>query len=287
MPETLPVPLPAPPGAAQHATIINIVRRAARAEILPRFRRLARGSVRTKSRPDDLVTEADTAAEAMIARALRLAFPGALVVGEEAVAEDPALLGGIADAPLAFIVDPVDGTWNFAHGLALFGTIVAVTQYGTPVFGLIYDPVGDDWILAGAEGPALYDRPLGTARRLVAAGGKPLKELTGYLPLYLFPPAERPRVAAALPAFARTQNLRCSAHEHRMVAQGHVDFLLTAGLNPWDHAAGAHICAAAGCHVEMLDGGPYTAARHDGHLLVAPDRATWNRLAGIFDFLLD
>ena len=70
-----------------------------------------------------------------------------------------------------------------------------------------------------------------------------------------------------------------------MIAQGHADFLLTAALHPWDHAAGALICERAGCHVEMLDGGPYTAARHEGHLLVAPDRTTWNRIAKVFDFL--
>ena len=47
---------------------------------------------------------------------------------------------------MAIIIDPVDGTWNYARGLALFGVILAVTRYGIPVYGLLYDPVIDDWI---------------------------------------------------------------------------------------------------------------------------------------------
>ena len=263
------------------------VRRAARAEIMPRFRALAAGDIKTKTSPVDLVTEADTAAEAMIARAIKIAFPGALVVGEEATSADPSLLAQIEDAPLAFIIDPVDGTWNYAHGLALFGVILAVTQFGRPAFGLIYDPVGDDWVIADDESNARMERPGGSSRKLHASKGKPLEALTGYVPLHLFKSENIPKMAAALPQFMRTESLSCSAHEYRMVAQGHSDFLLTAQLSPWDHAAGALICERAGAHVEMLDGAPYTAARHAGHLLVAPDHVTWNRLKKAFDFLLE
>jgi fructose-1,6-bisphosphatase/inositol monophosphatase family enzyme len=209
------------------------------------------------------------------------------VVGEEAASANPDLLNGIAEAPLAFHIDPVDGTWNFAHGLAMFGVILAATRYGKPVFGLIYDPIADDWAIAGEDGTPQLQRPVGPARDLRAAMGKPLEELSGYIPLHLFEQSRKAQLAATFPGFARTQALRCSAHEYRMIAQGHVDFLLTQSLHPWDHAAGALICARAGCHVEMLDGGDYTAARHTGNLLVAPDRTTWNRLQKVFGFLND
>ena len=284
---TLPAPLPAPVSPAQQQLILNVVRRTARAEIMPRFRALSDGDIQTKSRADDLVTAADIAAEEMITRALRIAFPDALIVGEEAASRDPALLDGIADAPLAIIVDPIDGTWNFAHGLAVFGVILAVTQFGRPAFGLIYDPVGDDWVIADDETAPLLERASGVSRPLKAAMGKPLEDLSGYLSLALFSPEHRVKLAATLPGFARTQTLRCSAHQYRMIAQGHVHFMLTEGLHPWDHAAGALICERAGCHVEMLDGGPYSAARHEGYLLVAPDRTTWNRLQKVFAFLSD
>lgn len=287
MTDNLPATLPAPISAAQQQHIVNMVRRAARAEIMPRFRALAAGDIKTKSGPADLVTEADIAAEAMITRALNIAFPGALVVGEEATAADPSLLAQIEGAPLAFIIDPVDGTWNYAHGLALFGVILAVTQFGRPAFGLIYDPVGDDWAIADTQSDARLERASGISRKLHASTGKPLEALTGHIPLHLFKSEYIPKMAATLPRFLRTETLRCSAHEYRMIAQGHSDFLLTPQLSPWDHAAGALICERAGAHVEMLDGSPYTAARHEGHLLVAPDHVTWNRLKKVFEFLLD
>ena len=264
-----------------------MVRRAARAEIMSRFRRLSDSDIRTKSRADDLVTDADTKAEAMIARALQIAFPSALVIGEEAVAAKPDLLDGIAQAQLAFHIDPVDGTWNFAHGLPVFGVIIAATRYGKPVFGLIYDPVGDDWIIADEEMTPQLQRPFGAAHELKAATGKPLGEMSGIIPLHLFETDRKAQLAATFPDFARVNTLRCSAHEYRMLAQGYMDFSLTAVLHPWDHAAGALIAARAGAHVEMLDGGDYSAARQTGHLLIAPDKPTWSKLKKKFSFLID
>lgn len=287
MSETLPAPLAAPVSAAKKQHIINLVRRAAKSEILPRFQNLAVDDIDIKSGEDDLVTKADKAAEAMITRALHIAFPGALVVGEEAVAEDPGLLGKIADAPLAFIIDPVDGTWNFAHGLGVFGVILAATQFGRSAFGLIYDPLADDWAVTDGEKAPKMENARGHTKPLSASGAKELDKLTGFIPLHMFAEDKKEELAATLPKFGRTAPLRCSAHEYRMIAQGKADFVLSCTLNPWDHAAGALICERAGAHVEMLDGGPYSASRHEGHLLVAPDHMTWNKLQKEFRFLLD
>lgn len=286
MSDTLPATLPKPVTAAQQQNVINIVRRAARAEILPRFRRLTTSDIDTKTHADDLVTAADTAAEAMMTRALQIAFPSALVVGEESASKDPKLLDKIADAPLAFVLDPVDGTWNFAHGMAVFGVILSVTQFGRPAFGLIYDPIADDWVIADDDTPARLVRTDGITRMLKTSEEKPLEDLSGYIPLHMFKGDHKRKMAKTLPQFRRTSSLWCSAHEYRMIAQGHADFVLTESLYPWDHAAGALICERAGAHVEMLDGGAYTAARHKGSLLVAPDRVTWNRLQKVFAFLL-
>ena len=93
---------------------------------MPRFRRLTATQVREKSSPLDLVTEADEVAEAVITTGLKVAFPGAIVIGEEGTHKDPALLQLIADAELAFIVDPIDGTENFTANLSLFGVMAAV-----------------------------------------------------------------------------------------------------------------------------------------------------------------
>jgi len=110
-----------------------LLREVARAEVMPRFRNLGPGGVRTKTDALDVVTEADTAAEAAITAGLLRRFPGAVVVGEEATAADPSLLGRLGDADLAFVVDPVDGTANFADGLPLFAVMAAALIRGEVV----------------------------------------------------------------------------------------------------------------------------------------------------------
>jgi len=274
-----------PLSPARQTALVNLVRRTARAEILPRFRNLAAAEIFEKSGPEDLVTEADHAAEAMLTRGLREMFPGALVVGEEAVSRDPSIADGIARAELAFIVDPVDGTWNFARGLSTFGVIVAATRKGVPVFGLLYDPVMDDWLIADETTPARHVRPGRPARQVRVSGGGDINEMSGFIPLYLLPKEHRGAVAALYPGFRRAASLRCSCHEYRTLAQGHVDFCLAAGLQPWDHAAGVLICQQAGGYAAMLDGSPYSAARRDGILLTAPSPDAWARLRERFDML--
>ena len=140
--------------ARTSADVAALLRQATQAEILPRFRRLAAGAIRAKSGPLDLVTDADEAAERVIAAGLLARFPGCVVVGEEAVAADPALLHALDGAELAFVVDPVDGTANFAAGLPLFGCMAAAIVRGEIVGAWIHDPLGDDTAVAlRGEGP--------------------------------------------------------------------------------------------------------------------------------------
>ena len=285
MTETLPMPITAPLTPAQRVQVLNLVRRAARAEILPRFRALSSGQIDQKTGPQDLVTEADRKAEAMIARGLVQMFPNALIVGEENVSENPGLLAEIAEAEMAFTIDPVDGTWNDAKGLTLFGVILSVTRFGQPVFGLLYDPIMDDAIVADAAGPAQLLQPRRAPQMLaVSAGGRP-ENLSGYVNLFMLPEAQRAAMAATLPGFQRALSLRCACHEFRMLAQGHVDFVLSANLTPWDHAAGVIVARRAGAHVGMLDGSDYRADRRDGVLLAAANVATWNALRDMWSFL--
>ncbi|MCM2561528.1 inositol monophosphatase [Lutimaribacter sp. EGI FJ00015] len=282
----LPAIVTGPLTSAQRTSLINIIRRAARTEILPRFRRLAGAQIATKSGPDDIVTEADTAAEAMIARGLARMFPGAVIIGEEAAASDPSLRHKAAEAELAFIIDPVDGTWNFAHGLGVFGVILAATRYGRPVFGLIYDPLADDYVIADESSPARHVTASGQETPLTMSGGGPIDRLSGYTHMSLMPKDAQKTLAPLQTAFARTGALRCSAHEYRLAALGHADFILSGTLNPWDHAAGVLICQRAGGVARMLDGADYTIAQDAGYLLTAADDATWDAVADVLEPLL-
>ncbi|MDQ2091531.1 inositol monophosphatase family protein [Marimonas arenosa] len=273
-PETLPLPAPRLT-PAQETSLIQAVRRAARAEILPRFRNLAAGQISQKSGPQDLVTEADTAAEALIARSVLQHFPNAVVLGEEAYAADPSLRDSAASAELAIIVDPVDGTWNFAHGVPLFGVILAATRYGRPVFGLLYDPITDDWITASEDGPAWQSEIAAPSKRLATSAGGALSALSGIAHVPLMPQDHQEAFAPVIPAFARLNSLRCSCHEYRLMAQGAVDFVLSGVLNPWDHAAGAFIATRAGGVARFLDGRDYDISVTEGYLLTAANETTW------------
>ena len=108
---------------------------------MPRFGRLTAGEVREKSSRFDVVTDADDAAELVISAALAAAYPEAVVIGEEATARDHSLLNAIGVADLSFVVDPLDGTKNFASGLPLFGVMAAATMRGEVVLAAIHDPV--------------------------------------------------------------------------------------------------------------------------------------------------
>ncbi len=286
MTDSLPIPLTAPLTSAQQRKLINLVRRAAKAEILPRFRRHGATDMRAKANRFDLVTEADTGAEAMLTRGILQMFPHALVVGEEAVDADTSLRGKINEAELAFLVDPLDGTWNFVNGLPLFGVIIAITRFGKPVLGLLYDPIMDDWIIADEANPARLCRNLGAEKRLQVSRGGDLSEMTGFIHLHLMEKDVQREVATTFPDFGRVKTLQCSCHEYRTLARGGVDFCLSGMMTPWDHAAGVLICQQAGGHVAMLDGSDYDAGRTEGYLLAAPDEASWARLRDRFDFLL-
>ncbi len=283
--DQLPMPVTAPLSAAQKTTVRNLVRRAVRAEITPRFRKLDSGQISAKSGPDDLVTAADIGAEAIITRGLQMAFPSALIIGEEAVSKDEKILEKLGDAELSFLIDPVDGTWNFAQGLPLFGTIIAACRFGRPVYGLIHDPMGDDAMEADLQGRAHHLLPGRAPRPLVTASDKSLSDISGYTQMSMMPQVDKALVADCIPKLNLLSTLRCSAHEYRMLAQGSIDFVLSVRMTPWDHAAGVVLCQQAGGYTAMLDGREYTATEQ-GYLLCASSKATWDKVAALFSDLL-
>jgi len=254
-----------------------LLRDASRAEIMPRFRRLAPDAVRAKSGPLDLVTEADEAAERVITAGLAKLLPGCVVVGEEATAADPGLLDRLAGADVALVVDPVDGTANFAAGVPLFGCMAALFLRGECVAGWIHDPLGDDTAIAiRGEGAWIEDAEGRSRGALRVADPVPVGRMVGAVSWGWMPPVLRAQVPARLPRLAATLNFRCAAHEYRLAAGGHAHLLVYNKLMPWDHAPGWLIHAEAGGYAAQFDGGAYDPARHRaGGLICAPDRASW------------
>jgi fructose-1,6-bisphosphatase/inositol monophosphatase family enzyme len=242
---------------------------------MPRFRRLGAGDIRSKDGPLDLVTEADEAAERQITAALLRAFPGCLVVGEEACAADPSLLGRLEGAGLAFVVDPVDGTSNFAWGLPLFATMAAVVINGEVIGSVIHDPVGDDCAMALRGEGAWTAFPDGRHADLRVAAPVPVKKMIGGASWRYLPGELGPRVAANLPRVAASFVYRCAGHEYRLLAAGQCHYLLYGRLLPWDHAPGWLLHQEAGGYAARFDGSPYQPTLFDGGLICAPDRQSW------------
>lgn len=263
---------------AQLGTLDQLLREAARREILPRYRNLNADAVRAKTGPLDLVTEADGAAEAVITHGLRQAFPGCVVVGEEAASADPSLLRGLVGADLAFVIDPVDGTANFAAGLALFGVMAAVISQGEIVASVIHDPLGDDSALALRGEGAWMETGAGGRRDLRVAAGGPAHQLAGNVSWRFLPEPRKSRVCANLRNLAAAWDYRCSAHAYRMIASGHWQFVFFNRLYPWDHAPGWLLHREAGGYGRMLDGSAYDPTRIDGGLICAPDEASWQAI---------
>lgn len=258
--------------------LADLLRQAAKAEILPRFRRLGSDDVRAKTEATDLVTEADEQAERMMKAQAQRLWPEALFIGEESVAVDASLLDKLADADLAIIVDPVDGTFNFASGIPAFGVMASVVSQGETVAGIIYDPMGDDWVMAEKGAGAWLRRPEGDAQRLKVAEPVALDQMVGMASTGYLPQEKRAEILGNLSKVRFLTNYRCAAHEYRTFAGGHVHYLMYNKLMPWDHLAGTLISQEAGGYAARFDGSAYLPHHVAGGLLITPDKESWDTL---------
>ncbi|KIL98817.1 Inositol-1-monophosphatase [Paramagnetospirillum magnetotacticum MS-1] len=247
--------------------VASIIREASAEEIVPRFKHLSAGQIREK-RPGELVTEADTEAERVMTGRLRDLLPGSAVVGEEAVAADPALLKLLEGQGSVWIIDPVDGTANFAKGNARFAVIVALVRDGVTVAGWIFDPLGERMITAELGGGAWSG-----SQRLTVLPVAPLAELTGSV-------KRSGRLSALV---AKTGRKGSAAHDYLDLVTGQLHFAHYNRLMPWDHAAGVLIHAEAGGYAALTDGRPYRPRAEEGCLLLAPSPGTWTSLRAVID----
>lgn len=261
--------------------VIAIMRQAAARQIMPRFRQLDAASIRSKSTKLDVVTAADEAAEHEMTGALLRLSPGAVVIGEEAACARPDLLDTLGDAALAYVVDPIDGTANYAAGVPLFGVMVAVVARGEVVGAAILDPVCDVAALAVRGQGAWLAGADGVERTMSCAAPLPAREMCGNASWRYLPQPMRDAVARNLPRLMGSWDFRCAAHEYLMLGDGKCDFLLFNRTLPWDHLAGWLIHREAGGYCAHFDGTPYRPTDLDGGLLYAPDRESWLELRAL------
>ena len=269
---------------ARAAEAADIIRSAAVEHVLPYFRAPDRIDVRQKTGPTDLVTAADLACERALTPTLSALLPGSRVVGEEAAAADPAVLDALNhDAP-AWIIDPVDGTMNFANGRPAFAVLVALAAGGETLAGWIYDPIAERMSLA-VKGEGCYTN----GEQVVALGatgpGLSPHDVSGAISTRFCHTELAQRLRRRAKGMRQSTNLGSAGQEYLHLLDGRLQATLYHRLMPWDHAAGVLLFQEAGGYVALTDDERAYAPRADvggGALLSAINRDTWQRLR---DFL--
>ncbi|MEM7169473.1 MAG: inositol monophosphatase family protein [Pseudomonadota bacterium] len=257
--------------------VSTVIRDTAAQEVMPRFRSLREGDIRDKGR-GDLVTVADVATEEVLSQRLKELLPGCLVIGEEAVAADPTLMDQLSSDRPIWIIDPIDGTGNFARGRDVFAVMVALVQAGRSLGGWIYDPVHNRMAVAEVGSGAFLDEC-----RVNFARGQDLTGMTGTLHASTFAsPDLAERIAERRSGLNTAKSMSCAGREYMRMLEGGMQYSLFSRLMPWDHVPGSLLMQEAGGVANCLDGEPYAATRYglEGLILAASDKI-WQRLYDI------
>ena len=257
--------------------VAELMRETAAAELLPRFRNLSKDDVRQK-RPGDIVTVADVAAEQRLASGLAKILPGVPVVGEEAVEKDAGLLDLIGrPGEACWIVDPLDGTANFAAGRERFAIIICLVQDATAVAGWILDVPNDRLAVTQRGGGVTFDGTLVQGRPTTGA----LNGFVGYKIAKSFDEQLSPGQRARLVSIT---TLRCAGAEYLEILSGRANFSLYRTTKPWDHAAGTLMMREAGGDAVQFGAAPYTPAQpHNAGLITASTEQALNEARALLE----
>jgi fructose-1,6-bisphosphatase/inositol monophosphatase family enzyme len=226
-------------------------------EVVGRYRTLQAAEILGKHSvedPGDIVTVVDHAVEERLTPALLALLPGSLVVGEEAVHAQPHLLERMAGSGPVWVVDPIDGTRNFARGEDTFGVMIALVESGATRASWITLPARGQTFVAERGGGAYRD---GQRIQIAAAPAGGLPRGTVYT--YYMPPAVAAAAERALGGkYEAREGPGAAAIEYTALVQGEKELVVYYRLKPWDHAAGALLLTEAGGAVEHLDGAVYS-----------------------------
>ena len=256
-----------------HAPVVALMRDVARNVVMPRYQNLASSEISEKAGADDLVTIADKESEIRLAEGLAAILPEAGIIGEEACAADPSILDRAGDG-LNWIIDPIDGTGNFAAGKPPFGIMIALADAGTTLAGWILDPISGRLCHAMLGGGSHIDDERVQARE--SGGALPIAALA----VYFMTPDERADIALrSQDRFALVDIPRCAAEQYPRLVLGQNDVSVFARTLPWDHAAGTLFLNEAGGRCQRLDGTAYVVGDMRRGLLGASSPRLWDMAA--------
>lgn len=262
-----------------HDRVAAFIKDVAAEKIIPRFRALEEGHVRAKSSPTDLVTIADEEAEMELTRILKDYLPGSEVVGEEAVSSGRVQRDILSshNGPV-WVVDPVDGTGNFARGEEVFGTMVALVDKGERIASWIYQiPKGRVVSAERGAGVRIDGNLINLSSIKRPSAEDDYSTMHGLVSRKFMPPSIRPYVEKTVGQLKDSTTYMCCAWEYVMLLEGQAAFSVYKRIEPWDHLAGVLFLEEAGFHIRKWDGTPYAANDLIGGLVNAPDEGLWQR----------
>jgi len=262
---------------ALDAAVLAVMREACERAIMPRYQALATHEIEEKASAgtlDDLVTIADKESELILAEGLAKLLPEAAIVGEEAADADPKVLDRLGNA-LCWIIDPIDGTNNYAAGKPPFGVLVALAERGVTIGGWIYDPLRNRFCQAQAGKGALVN-----GERVVARGSGHVPPIAA-ISLVFADAAERVRLKEGIaPHYTCVDIPRCAAEQYPRLVLGENDLTVFSRTLAWDHAAGVLFVNEAGGKVARPDGRAYRVDEHmQPGLIGASSPGLWEELA--------
>jgi fructose-1,6-bisphosphatase/inositol monophosphatase family enzyme len=259
---------------ALDAAVSALMRQVARDVVLPRFQNLAAHEVQEKAK-DDLVTIADKESEERLNEGLTSILPEARLIGEEACAADPSILQNAGNG-LNWIIDPIDGTGNFAAGRAPFGIMVALADNGDTLAGWIYDPLTKRMCRAmKGQGASINGE---TVR---ARGSGAAIPIAGISTIFLKSEDRDRLLTRASNKLQLVDIPRCAAEQYPRLVLSQNDISVFERTLPWDHAAGALLLNEAGGRCCRTDGTPYRVGDDRRGMLAASSPALWDEAAHI------
>jgi fructose-1,6-bisphosphatase/inositol monophosphatase family enzyme len=226
--------------------ITQIICDVAEEEIMPRFQKLSRGDIMEKS-PGDLVTTADIEAEIKLSARLKDYMPDSLVVGEEAVSRDTSVLDALQSDQPIWIIDPVDGTRNFANGDSVFGSMVALAYRGELLAGWIHDPARSRTAVAEKGAGATL-----AGKRLQVKNITAFERMTVSLNPSHRKWLEKRAIDGLGPVPHMASRYGAVAHDYISLAAGEFHCAQYRRLHPWDHAPGVLLHREAGGYDLMI-----------------------------------
>jgi fructose-1,6-bisphosphatase/inositol monophosphatase family enzyme len=256
--------------------VTRLIHQVAREVVVPRFGALGAADIQAKPSAEDmhdLVTIVDTEAEERLAAGLR-AIADVPVIGEESCHRRPELLSLVKGSGPLWIVDPLDGTRNFAVGHDAFGIMVSFAVDGQTQAGWVHLPIRRETYVAETGAGAFVDGVRVQTPRVPAPG-----LVRGSLFVRFMPEDVRSAVIGRTTGLFRdVSESKCAAVEYTDVLKGEKEFLIYYRLLPWDHSAPALILTEGGGLVAHLDGRPYTVRSDRQVTVVAQNNAVMNQV---------